>query len=328
MKAFITGATGFVGGNLVRALLADGHHIRALARPQSDRRPLTGLPIEFADGDLDNPTQLAEQIAGCEVVFHVAAHYSLWAKDSEAIYRANVTGTKNILAAAQQASVKRFVHTSSVAAIGVPRAGTSATEETQTTAEALVSAYKKSKFLAEQAALDAARNGLDVVIVNPSTPIGAYDVKPTPTGEIVLRFLQDRMPAYVHTGLNLIDVEDVARGHILAWQKGRRGERYILGNLNLTLKAMLQMLAQITGKPAPKIAVPHFLPLAVAFVDERILARYFGKTPQVSYDSVQMSRHAMYYDSSKAVRELGLPQSPIEGALAKAVQWFEANGYV
>lgn len=328
MKAFITGATGFLGANLVRALLADGHQVRALVRPNSDRRNLAGLPIELAAGDLDNSTQLAEQIAGCEVVFHVAAHYSLWAKDSTAIYRANVVGTQNILAAAQQAQVKRFVHTSSVAAIGVPPAGTSATEETHTTVEALVSDYKKSKFLAEQAALKAAKNGLDVVIVNPSTPIGAYDVKPTPTGEIILRFLQDRMPAYVHTGLNLIDVEDVARGHILAWQKGRMGERYILGHRNLTLKEMLQMLATITGQPAPKFAIPHAIPLAVAFADEMILARYFGKTPQVSYYSVQMSRHEMYYDSAKAVRELGLPQSPIEGAIEKAVRWFQANGYV
>lgn len=327
MKAFITGATGFIGGNLVRTLLADGHQVRALVRPGSDQRNLADLPLELAAGDLDDLAQLTEQIAGCDVVFHVAAHYSLWAKDSDAIYRANVTGTKNMLAAAQRAGVQRFVHTSSVAAIGVPPAGTSATEETHTTVEALVSAYKKSKFLAEQAALDAARNGLDVVIVNPSTPIGAHDVKPTPTGEIVLRFLQDRMPAYVHTGLNLIDVEDVARGHILAWQKGRTGERYILGHRNLTLKEMLQMLAQITGKPAPRFAVPHVLPLAISFVDEMILARYFGKTPQVSYASVQMSRHAMYYDSSKAVRELGLPQSPIEGAIEKAVRWFRENGF-
>lgn len=328
MKAFITGATGFIGGNLARLLLADGHQVRALVRPDSDRRNLNGLLLEIVVGDLNNPQQLAEQIAGCEVVFHVAALYSLWEQDRAAIYRANVTGTENILRAAQQTPVKRFVHTSSVAAIGVPPAGTSATEATQTNVEALVSDYKKSKFLAEQAALQAAQDGLDVVIVNPSTPIGAYDVKPTPTGEIILRFLQNRMPAYVHTGLNLIDVEDVARGHILAWQKGRTGERYILGNRNLTLQGMLQQLATITGNPAPKFAVPHILPLAVAFIDEKILARYFGKTPQVSYSSVQMSQHAMYYDSSKAVRELGLPQSPIDGAIEKAVRWFRGNGYV
>ncbi len=328
MKAFITGATGFIGGNLARLLVADGHQVRALIRPDSDRRNLNGLPLEIVTGGLDHPQLLAEQIAGCEVVFHVAALYSLWEKDRAAIYQANVAGTENMLSAARQAQVKRFVHTSSVAAIGVPLAGTAANETNTTTVEALVSDYKKSKFLAEQAAFNAAQNGLDVVVVNPSTPIGAYDVKPTPTGEIILRFLQDRMPAYVHTGLNLIDVEDVARGHILAWQKGRTGERYILGNRNLTLAEMLRLLAGITGKPAPKFAVPHLLPLAVAFVDEKILARYLGKTPQVSYASVQMSQHAMYYDAAKAVRELGLPQSSIESAIEKAVRWFQSNGYV
>jgi len=176
--------------------------------------------------------------------------------------------------------------------------------------------------------LQAARHGLDVVIVNPSTPVGAHDVKPTPTGEIILRFLQNRMPAYVHTGLNLIDVTDVARGHILAWQRGRTGERYILGNHNLTLRELLEMLGALTGKPVPRYAIPHFIPLAVAFIDELVLARFFGKTPQVSFYSVQMSQKAMYYDASKAVRELGLPQQPIEKALAKAVDWFTANGYV
>ena len=328
MRAFVTGGTGFIGGNLVRALLADGYEVRALARRGSDRRNLEGLAVELVEGDLDNRQILAEQIMGCDVVFHVAAHYSLWARDRDSIYRVNVTGTENMLAAARQARVKRFVHTSSVAAIGVPAPDTLGTEETQTTLEALVSDYKKSKFLAERAAREAVRQGLDVVIVNPSTPIGAYDLKPTPTGDIILRFLQNRMPAYVHTGLNLIDVEDVARGHILAWHKGRTGERYILGHRNLTLKEMLEMLAAITGKPSPRFAVPHFIPLTVAFADEMILARWFGKTPQVSFSSVRMSQKAMFYDSSKAVRELGLPQSPIEQALEKAVRWFESNGYV
>jgi len=327
MKAFVTGATGFIGGNLARALLHDGHQVRALIRPESDRRNIAGLPIEPADGDLDNQHKLAEQIRGCDAVFHVAAHYSLWVKDRDSIYRANVEGTKNLLAAARDVGVKRFVHTSSVAAIGVPPPNTLGTEETQTTLDELVSDYKKSKYLAEQAALRAAREGLDVVIVNPSTPIGAGDVKPTPTGEIILRFLQDRMPAYVHTGLNLIDVEDVARGHILAWQKGRTGERYILGNRNLSLKEMLEILAAITGKRAPKIAVPHAIPLAVAFIDEMILSR-LGKKPQISFYAAQMSRKAMYYDSSKAVRELGMPQTPVETAMENAVSWFEENGYV
>jgi dihydroflavonol-4-reductase len=327
MKAFVTGATGFIGSNLARALLDDGHQVRLLVRPASDRRNVAGLPAELVEGDLDNPQKLAEQMAGCDVVFHVAAHYSLWAKDRDSIYRANVDGTKNMLTAARLAAVGRFVHTSSVAAIGVPAPGERGTEETRTTLEELVSDYKKSKFLAEQAAQQAAREGLDVVIVNPSTPVGPRDVKPTPTGEIILRFLQNRMPAYVHTGLNLIDVEDVARGHILAWRKGRTGERYILGNRNLTLKETLEILGAITGKRAPRIALPHFIPLAAAYLDEMVLAR-LGKSPKVSVSSVRMSQKAMYYDSSKAVRELGLPQNPIEAPLEKAVRWFEDNGYV
>lgn len=321
-RAFVTGATGFIGGNLVRMLIDEGHEVRALVRPESDRRNIDNLPIEVVTGDLSDPAPLAEQIAGSDVVFHVAAHYSLWAKDRQAIYRTNVTGTENLLAAAKRAAIPRIVYTSSVAAIGVPEPGMLANEDTRSSLEELVSDYKKSKYLAEQSALSAAREGLDVVIVNPSTPIGRYDIKPTPTGEIIVRFLEGRMPAYVHTGLNLIDVEDVARGHIMAWQKGRTGERYILGNRNLTLKELLDLLSAITGRPAPRIAIPHFIPLAVAFIDEKILARYFGKKPDISLFSVQMSGMAMYYDSSKAVHELGLPQSPVERALEKAVDWF------
>jgi dihydroflavonol-4-reductase len=332
MRAFVTGGTGFIGGHLVRMLLSDGYQVRALVRPHSGHSNLlgnlAGLPLEIVTGDLDDSQRLAEQLEGCDVIFHVAALYSLWRRDAAAIYRANVKGTENLLAAAQRVRTKRFVHTSSVAAIGVPAPNTLGTEAMQTALAELVSDYKKSKYLAEQAALKAARAGLDVVIVNPSTPIGAWDVKPTPTGEIVLRFLQNRMPAYVHTGLNLIDVEDVARGHILAWQKGRTGERYILGHRNLTLKEMLDMLAAITSKPAPRFAIPHTVPLVVAFVDEMILARWFGKTPQVSFASVQMSRKAMWYDANKALCELGLPQSSIEAALEKAVNWFRMNGYV
>jgi dihydroflavonol-4-reductase len=322
MLAFVTGATGFIGANLTRALLSDGHQVRALVRPASDQRNLDGLDVPRLEGDLDNPQLLATQLADADVVFHAAAHYSLWARDSASIYRSNVIGTRNVLQAAKKAGTKRLVYTSSVSAIGVPPRGKLANEETTTTVEALVGDYKKSKFLAEQAVRQAAAEGLDAVIVNPSTPIGPYDIKPTPTGEIIVRFLQGRMPAYVDTGLNLIDVEDVARGHILAWQKGRTGERYILGNRNMAFKEMLDILAAITGKPAPRIAVPHAIPLAVAYVDELILGRWFGKRPEVSYTSVKMSREAMYYDSSKAVRELGLPQSPVENAIRKAVDWF------
>jgi dihydroflavonol-4-reductase len=328
MRAFVTGATGFIGGNLVRALLADGCAVRALVRRGSDARNLVGLPLERVEGDLDDRDLLTESMRGCEVVFHVAALYSLWRRDRDVIYRVNVAGTEHLLAAARAARVRRVVHTSSVAAVGAPPRGSLGTEETRTTLAALVSDYKKSKFLAEQAALRAARDGLDVVIVNPSTPIGPHDVKPTPTGEIILRFLQHRMPAYVHTALNLIAVEDVARGHLLAWRRGRTGERYILGHCNLTLHALLARLAAITGRRAPRIALPHAIPLAAAFVDERILARYFGATPRLSFDSVRMARQPMVYDAAKAVRELGLPQTPIESALERAVAWFESNGYV
>lgn len=328
MKAFLTGATGFLGANLTRLLLAENWQVRTLVRAGSDRSNLAGLPVELVEGDLVDVTQLVDLVGGCEAVFHVAAHYSLWRKDREAIYRANVSGTENLLAAARQVGVKRFVHTSSVAAIGVPPPGTSATEDLTTSLDALVSDYKKSKYLAEQAALRAAREGLDVVIVNPSTPIGPYDIKPTPTGEIIVRFLEGRMPAYVHTGLNLIDVEDVAWGHLLAWRKGQTGERYILGHRNMTLKELLEMLAAVTGRKAPRIAIPHVLPLAVAFLDEMILARFFGKTPEVSLDSVRMAQKPMYYDSAKAVRELGLPQNPIEQALEKAVRWFQEKSVI
>lgn len=329
MRAFITGGTGFVGANLVRALLDEGHSVRALVRPSSDQRNLEGLPVEIVHGDLTSTTEeLQQQVSRCDVVFHVAALYSLWQKDREELYRANVTGTERLLTAARAAGVHRFVFTSSVAAIGVPPPGRLATEETTTTVDALVSDYKKSKFLAEAAALQAARAGFDVVIVNPSTPIGPYDIKPTPTGDVILRFLEGRMPFYVHTGLNLIDVRDVARGHILAWQKGKRGERYILGNRNVSLREMLEMLSALTGLKAPRWPIPHGIPLAAAYLDEMVLARLPGWRPSLSYSSVQMSRKAMYYDATKAVSELGLTQRPIEGALEAAVEWFIEKGMV
>jgi dihydroflavonol-4-reductase len=327
MRVFVTGGTGFVGANVVRALLSSGHKVRALIRTGSNLRNVENLPIERVAGDLSNRKTLGQAMAGCDALAHVAAHYSLWRADAQSLYSANVEGTRNILDAAADAGIARIVYTSSVAALGVPAPGQIADETLQTTVDQLVSDYKKSKFLAEQEALRRATAGQHIVIVNPSTPIGPYDLKPTPTGEIVLRFLNRQMPAYVDTGLNLIDVEDVARGHILALERGRPGERYILGNQNVTLKQMLDMLAAITGLKAPSVRVPHFIPLAAAYIDEGILSR-LGKRPGVSIYSVKMSQKAMYYDSSKAVRELGLPQSPVEGALEKAVRWFRDNGYV
>ena len=327
MRVFVTGSTGFVGASVTRALLDAGFRVRALVRRGADTRNIDDLHIERIEGDLSEIDPLRRGMIDCEAVFHVAALYSLWRSDAEALYRSNVDGTTNILDAAAAAGVRRVVYTSSVAALGVPRRGEVGDERLETTAADLVSEYKKSKYLAEHVALKRASLGQDIVIVNPSTPIGPFDIKPTPTGEIVLRFLNGKMPAYVDTGMNIVDVEDVARGHVLALERGRSGERYILGNRNVTLKQLLHMLSGVTGIKAPGTRVPHILPLAVAYIDEGVLSR-LGKRPGVSIYAVKMSQKAMYYDSSKAIRELGLPQSPIEGALEKAVRWFRQNGYV
>jgi dihydroflavonol-4-reductase len=327
LRAFVTGGTGFVGANLVRLLVETGYQVRALVRSNSPLGNLKGLEIETVTGDLNAP-DLVEQLKGCQVLFHVAAHYSLWQSDESVLYRSNVLGTRNILAAARQAGIERTVYTSSVAAIGVPADGKIADETYQSPLEKLVGHYKKSKFLAEQEAHQAVQAGQEIVIVNPSTPIGPWDVKPTPTGgEIILRFLRRQMPAYLDTGLNLIDVRDVAQGHLLALERGRIGERYILGNQNMTLKTMLDQLAKLTGLPTPKISIPAWIPLSVAWVDECILAP-LGKPPSVPLAGVLMAKQQMYYDASKAVRELGLPQTPVETALKDAVEWFFTHGYV
>jgi dihydroflavonol-4-reductase len=326
MRVFITGATGFVGANVTRALLDSGYEVRALVRKGADTRNIDGLALERFEGDLSKPAHLQSGMTGCDAVIHVAALYSLWRSDRAALYRSNVDGTVSVLEAAEAAGVSRVVYTSSVAALGVPRPGEVGDERLETIASALVSDYKKSKYLAEQEALKRTRQGQDIVIVNPSTPIGPFDIKPTPTGDIVLRFLKGKMPAYVDTGLNIVDVEDVARGHVLALERGRSGERYILGNRNLTLKDFLEILAGITATRAPRARVPHIIPLVVAYLDEGFLSR-LGKRPGVSINAVKMSQKAMYYDSTKAIRELGLPQSPIGGAIEKAVRWFRDNGY-
>ncbi len=323
IKAFVTGGTGFIGANLVRSLLASGYDVRALVRPTSNLTNLQNLDLEIVTGDLNAP-YLDKLMEGCEVLFHVAAHYGLWQADKDKLYYNNVIGTRNVLTAARKAGIERTVYTSSVAAIGVKKGGEIATETHQSPLEKLVGHYKKSKYLAEQEARKAAAKGQDIVIVNPSTPIGPLDIKPTPTGDIILRFLRRQMPAYVTTGLNFIDVRDVAQGHILALKKGKKGDRYILGNQNLTLKELLDKLAQITNLPAPQKTVPLWLPLTVAWIDEFILAP-LGKTPSVPLDGVRMSAQPMYYDSSKAVRELGLPQSDLTTALQDAVHWFKAN---
>lgn len=322
MRALVTGATGFIGANLVRLLLQKGYDVRALVRPQSNLSNLQGLPIEIVRAQLHEP-ELANKMAGCQVLFHLAALYSLWRQARPQLYESNVLATRNILAAARAAGIERTVYTSSVAAIGV-KTGAIADETYQSPVDHLIGDYKKSKYWGEQEARRAVQEGQDVVIVNPSTPVGPWDVKPTPTGEIILRFLRRQMPAYVNTGLNLIDVRDVAWGHLLALERGRTGERYILGHENLTLKAILDILSEITGLKAPETTVPIWLPLTVAWVEEALLAP-LGKTPSVPLDGVRMSRQAMYYDATKAVRELGLPQSSLKIALQDGVNWFLAH---
>lgn len=321
LKAYVTGATGFIGSNLVRLLLEGGYEVKALVRPESCLDNLQGLDVELVSGDLNDP-DLASQMQGCQILFHVAAHYTLWQRDRDRLYQSNVLGTRNILAAARQAGIERTVYTSSVAAIGVGRPGQVVDESYQSPVEKLVGHYKKSKYYAEQEAIAATNLGQDIVIVNPSTPIGPWDIKPTPTGEIILRFLRRQMPAYVNTGLNLIDVRDVARGHLLALNRGKTGQRYILGHQNLTLKEILGQLGKITGLKVPQHTIPFWMPLTVAWAEEFLLAP-LGKSPSVPFDGVRMSQQPMYYDASKSVRELGLPQSPIYTALQDAVAWFK-----
>ncbi len=330
-RIFITGSTGFVGANLTRLLLDQGYSVRSLTRPSSNLANLRGLidqglDIEIVQGSLTDP-DLADKMQGCRYCFHVAALYSLWQRDRPQLHQANVLGTRNILAAAKQVGIERTVYTSSVAAIGVRTDGTLADETYQSPPEKLISDYKQSKYWAEQEAVQAAQAGQDIVIVNPSTPIGPRDIKPTPTGDIILRFLRRKMPAYVDTGLNLIDVRDVAQGHLLALHKGQSGQRYILGHQNTSLKELLELLSDITGLSAPKTTVPLWLPLGVAWMEENVLAKV-GYQPTVPLDGVRMSSQSMYYDTSKAVRDLGLPQSPIRDAVADAVDWFRAQGMV
>ncbi|MBD2297501.1 hopanoid-associated sugar epimerase [Nostoc sp. FACHB-190] len=326
MQAFVTGGTGFVGSHLVRLLLQQGYKVKALVRPSSNLDNLRGLDVELVKGDLTD-ADIWQQMKGCQYLFHVAAHYSLWQVDRQLLYRYNVIGTRNILEAARKAGIERTVYTSSVSAIGVGPGGKPVDETYQSPVEKLIGNYKQSKFLAEQEAKQAAARGQNVVIVNPSTPIGSLDIKPTPTGEIILRFLRREMPVYLDTGLNFIDVRDVAWGHLLALQKGKTGDRYILGHQNLSLKQLLEQLAEITNLPAPQRTIPSWIPLSVAWIDEKILAP-LGKTPSVPIDGVRMAQQHMYYDASKAVRELGLPQSPLKAALKDAVDWFITEGYV
>ena len=328
MRALVTGGTGFVGSQVVRALVEDGVDVRVLARSGSDRRALADLPVEVATGDLADPASLKAPLQGVEVLYHVAADYRLWAPDPAVLYRVNVGGTRALLLAAGAAGVSRIVYTSSVGTLGLPPDGRPGTEESPVRFEDMVGDYKRSKFLAEREAEAAAARGLPVVIVNPSAPIGPWDWKPTPTGRMLVDYLKGRMLAYLDTGLNLVHVQDVARGHLLAAARGRPGERYILGHGegNLPLRAIFERLAPYTGIQAPRVRLPHRVALAIGAGAEWV-ARFRGTEPAVARTAVRMAAKRMFFDPSKALRELGLPQTPVDQALRDAVDWFWANGY-
>jgi dihydroflavonol-4-reductase len=328
MRALVTGGTGFIGSHVVRALLDAGATVRVLAREGSDRRALAGLPVEIATGDLADPRSLNGPLSGVEVLYHVAADYRLWAPDPAVLYRVNVGGTRALLLAAEAAGVGRVVYTSSVGALGLPSDGRPGTEETPVRLEDMVGDYKRSKFLAEREAEAAAGRGLPVVIVNPSAPIGPWDWKPTPTGRMLVDYLKGRMLAYLDTGLNVVHVRDVAQGHLLAAAHGRAGERYILGHAdgNLGLRAIFERLASYTGIAAPRVRLPHWAAMAVGIGAEAI-ARRRGTEPAVARTAVRMAAKRMFFDPSKAIRELSLPQTPVDQALRDAVDWFWAHGY-
>jgi dihydroflavonol-4-reductase len=328
MKAFITGATGFVGSHVARALAEQGATLRLLIRANSDPRNIEALNADCVVGDLRDAASIEKGMSGCDAVFHVAADYRLWVRDPEQMYRANVEGTRAVLEAARKNGVRRVVYTSSVATMGFTSNGHPADEESPVSLGDMIGPYKRSKFMAEEVALQAGRSGMDVVVVNPSTPVGERDVKPTPTGRIVVDFLKKKFPAYVDTGLNLVDVGECARGHVAAMEKGRSGERYILGGENLTLKQILDKLAAITGLPSPKVKVPYVMALATGVVDEMVTGRILGREPRATIDAVRMGRKKMFVSCSKAERELGRKIVPVDDALRRAADWFQANGYV
>lgn len=328
MKTFITGATGFLGSHVARILAEQGAELRLLVRPTSNLRNLEGFKAETATGDLRDAASLEKAMSGCDTVFHVAADYRLWVRDPNEMYRSNVSGTKAILEAARKQGVRRVVYTSSVATIGFTSDGHPADEESQVSLADMIGPYKRSKFMAEQIALEAGRKGMHVVTVNPTTPVGEQDVKPTPTGRIVVDFLKRKFPAYVETGLNLVDVRECASGYIAALERGKPGERYILGGENLTLKQILDKLGKITGLPSPKIKLPYLFAYATGVVDEAITGRLLKREPRATVDTVRMGKKKMFASSDKAERELGWKIVPVEDALRRAVDWFRANGYV
>jgi len=327
MRAFITGATGFLGSHVAQVLSEQGADLRLLVRPTSNLKNLEGLNAETATGDLRDPGSLEKAMSGCDAVFHVAADYRIWVRDPAEMYRSNVEGTRAILEAARKKGVRSVVYTSSVATVGFTGNGRPANEESPVSLDDMIGHYKRSKFMAEQLALEAGRSGLRVVTVNPTTPVGEQDIKPTPTGRIVVDFLKGKFPAYVDTGLNLVDARECASGHVAALEKGKSGERYILGGENLTLKQILDKLGSISGLPSPKVKLPYFFAFAAGLVDQTVSGLLLGREPRATVEAVRMGKKKMWASSDKATRELGWKIVPAENALRRAVEWFRANGY-
>jgi len=333
MKCFVTGASGFIGSNLVRELAARGHSVKALLRPGSDARALAGVDFERVTGDINDREALEKALRGCDWCFHAAASYFLWLADYAPMYAANVEGTRNVIEAAHRAGCSRIIYTSTVGCIGLSKNGNGSTmptdEATPVSESQMSSHYKLSKWQAEIVARELAAKGAPVVIVNPSAPVGPGDVKPTPTGKMIVDFANGEMPGYLDTGVNIVHVRDVAAGHVLAAEKGRVGERYILGNAkgDWTLKQTFEALEEIAGVPGPRFRVPYFVALLAAQANEAVSAMT-GKPPKAPLAGVRMARHKMYYNPAKAIRELGIPQTPPRQALVDAVEWFRANGYI
>jgi dihydroflavonol-4-reductase len=327
MKAFLTGATGFVGGHVARAYAAEGAELRLLTRATSSHKGIEGIAADMVVGDLRQPEQLRTALRGCDALVHVAADYRLWVQDPTEMYAANVDGTRELLRIAREEGVAKVVYTSSVATMGFRKDASVVDEETPVGEGDMIGHYKRSKWMAEQEAIAAARAGQEVVILNPTTPVGSMDVKPTPTGRIIVDFLNRKFPAYVETGLNLVDVDEIARMHVAALERGRFGERYILGGENLTLKQILDRMGAMTGLPSPTMKVPHAVAMAFALFDETVTGKMRGKEPRATVEAVRMGKKMMWASSAKAERELGWRVLPVDAALRSAVEWFVAKGY-
>jgi dihydroflavonol-4-reductase len=326
MPTLVTGASGFLGSHIARQLVARGDNVRVLLRPSSHNRAISDLSLEYVTGDLRDPVSLERALKGVKRVFHVAADYRLWARRSKDIYESNVGGTKNLLMAAENAGVEQFIYTSTVATIAVDRPQPP-NESTETRLDEMIGHYKRSKWLAEQEVRNAAKNGAPIIIAMPTTPVGPWDWKPTPTGKIIVDFLNGKLPGYVDTGLNFVGVEECAAGHLLVADKGKSGERYLLGAENLTLKQVLDLLAKITGLRAPSMKISHGLALTAAYANT-IFSRLTFREPQIPIEGVKIAQHKMFVDSSRAQRELGFRPGSVAAALERAVRWYEANGYV